>query len=326
MGTNRVKGQGSRVKEKTVQDSSKPDLSIVILSFNVKELLLKCLESLYLNMSKGDIFQVIVVDNDSKDESLEAAKKVFPQIEAYQSGSNLGFSGGNNFAVPHIKSDFVLFLNPDTVVEGDVIQRCLETLKMDLGMGAITCRVEFPNGQIDYSTHRGIPTPWNSLMYFTGLSRLFPHSKLFSGYTASYLDTKTPHEVDCVSGVFLMLRKEVGEAIHWWDQDYFWNGEDIEFCYRLKEKGWKIFYFPYKGGKIIHYKGSSSGLWSTSRGEVPKERKIISAKHAASAMRIFYKKHFYKRYPVIMRDLVLLAITLLEKWRIFKISVGLKYK
>ena len=243
-----------------------------------------------------------------------------------QTGANLGFAKGNNFGVPFVKSNFVLFLNPDTVVKGDVIQKSLEMLKADLSMGAMTCRVEFPNGQIDYSTHRGIPTPWNSLAYFSGLSKLFPKSKLFSGYTASYLDIKKTHEVDCVSGVFLMLRKEAGEQVHWWDEDYFWNGEDIEFCYRLTQKGWKIVYFPYSGGKIIHYKGSSSGLLSTAKVDVPKERRIRTAKFAAEAMRIFYKKNFYKKTAPLLRDMVLLGITILEKYRIFKISTGMKYK
>lgn len=306
--------------------NKKPELSIIILTYNVKDLLLDCLKSLYQNKTSQDNWQVIVVDNDSQDGSLEAAKKEFSQIEAIQTGSNLGFSGGNNYAVPYAKADTVLFLNPDVIIEGDVIAKSLEFLQSDSKIGAVTCRVEFPNGMIDYSTHRGIPSPWNSLCYFTGLSKLFPKSPLFAGYTATYLDIKTIHPVDCISGVFLMCRRTAGEQINWWDKDYFWNGEDIEFSYDLLEKGWQIYYCPFPSGKIIHYKGSSSGLWSTSKVVVPKDRKLVAAKHASEAMRIFYKKHFYKKYPFIVRDIILLGITTLEKYRLLKINLGLKYK
>ena len=121
-----------------------------------------------------------------------------------------------------------------------------------------------------------------------------------------------------------MVRKIAGEQINWWDTDYFFNGEDIEFCYSLKEKGWKIYFYPEV--KIIHYKGSSSGLWSTATLEVPHEVKLTSATHAASAMRIFYLKHYYPKYPPIFRELVLWGISLLEGYRKFRIKVGLKYK
>lgn len=144
------------------------DLSIIILSYNVKDLLIKCLDSIYRNKSKTDNWQIIVVDNNSSDHSLEAAKEKFPRIEAIQTGKNLGFAGGNNAGVPCIKSDYVLFLNPDTVVIGDVIQKSLNYLKSDSEIGALGCRIEFPGGGLDYSAHRGFPTPLNSLTYFTG--------------------------------------------------------------------------------------------------------------------------------------------------------------
>jgi GT2 family glycosyltransferase len=301
-----------------------PELSVVILSFNVKELLINCLQSLFDNKSSEDHWQVIVVDNNSADGSLEEAKKQFPEIEPYQTGANLGFARGNNYAVPYIKGEFVLFLNPDTLVVKDVIQKSLEFMRADEKVGALTCRVEFPDKRLDYSCHRGFPTPWNSFSYFSGLSKFFPKSPVFSGYAATYLDINTTHEIDCGSGTFLMVKTDVGKKIGFWDQDYFWNGEDIEFFYRVKELGYKNYYFA--EGKIIHFKGSSSGLWSTAKVKVPKETKIRSARHASEAMKIFYKKHYYKKYPVVVRDLILGGISLLEKYRLFKINMGLKYK
>lgn len=312
-----------------------PDLSIIILNFNVRELLLNCLKSIFDGMGKEDRWQVIVVDNASEDGSVEAVKKRYkiassqtPRndkvVELLQNKENLGFAAGNNAAIPLVKSPMVLFLNPDTVVLDDAIGKSLKFLMSNPDIGAVTSKVELPNGNLDYSCHRGFPTPWNAFCYFIGLAKMFPQWSLFAGYTATHLNLMEPHEIDCGSGTFLMVRKIAGDSIGWWDQGYFWNGEDIEFCYDLKEKGWKIFFYP--EAKIIHFKGSSSGLWSTAASEVPHETRMKSATHAASAQRIFYTKHFYKKYPPVLRELILWAINLLEHFRKFKIRTRLKYE
>ena len=215
-----------------------PDLSIIILNYNVRELLLKCLESVFRNKSQN--WQVIVVDNASSDGSVEAVKKEYSEVELVENKSNLGFAAGNNEGVKLAKAPIILFLNPDTVVVGKAIQKTYDYLMTNPDIGAITCRVELPDGKLDYSCHRGFPTPWNSFCYFLGLAKIFPKWKIFSGYTATYLDIHKTHEIDCLTGAFLMVRKIAGQQIGWWDKDYFWNGEDIEFCYSLKQKGWKI--------------------------------------------------------------------------------------
>ena len=283
-----------------------PDLSIIILNYNVRELLLKCLESVFRNKSQN--WQVIVVDNASSDGSVEAVKKEYSEVELVENKSNLGFAAGNNEGVKLAKAPIILFLNPDTVVVGKAIQKTYDYLMTNPDIGAITCRVELPNGKLDYSCHRGFPTPWNSFCYFLGLAKIFPKWKIFSGYTATYLDIHKTHEIDCLTGAFLMVRKIAGQQIGWWDKDYFWNGEDIEFCYSLKQKGWKIYFFP--EAKIIHYKGSSAR----------KEKATIS--HGTSAMRIFYKKHYYYQYPPILRDMILAGIKMLEHYRKAKLWIS----
>lgn len=283
-----------------------PELSIVILNYNVKELLLNCLESIFNNKRKEDNWQVIVVDNASTDGSAEAVKEKYgKQVELVESKVNLGFAGGNNLGVKYAKAPVILFLNPDTVVEGQAIQKTLEVLLSNPDLGAITCKVQLPDGRMDYSCHRGFPTPWNSFSYFSGLAKMFPNSPFFAGYTATYLSLNTSHEIDSATGAFLMVRKIAGEQIGWWDAGYFWNGEDIEFCFSLKEKGWKIFYYPDE--KIIHFKGSSA-----------KKAKAETISHGISAMRIFYKKHYYKKYPFLFRNFVLLGIKALEQFRKFR--------
>ncbi len=285
-----------------------PDLSIIILNYNVKELLVKCLESIFKNRTDKDNWQVIVVDNASSDGSVAAVKELASHIgsgnaiEMVENQSNLGFAAGNNAAIPKVKAPVVLFLNPDTVIAGKAIAKSYEYLMGNPDIGALTCRVELPNGNLDYSCHRGFPTPWNSFCYFLGLSKLFPKSRLFAGYTATHFDIHKTHEIDCLTGAFLMVRKIAGDQIGWWDTDYFWNGEDIEFCFDLRQKGWKIYFYP--EAKIIHYKGSSAS-----------KEKSKTVLHGISAMRIFYMKHYYKKYPPLLRDLIPWGIKTLEHYR-----------
>lgn len=312
--------------------NSNPEVSIIILNFNVKEFLLKCVESIFKNKKEKDKWQIIVVDNGSEDGSVEEVKKRWkiatgpsdPRndevIELVENKENLGFAAGNNVGVKKAKAPVILFLNPDTLVVGDAISKSLKYLESNPDIGALTCRVELPDGKLDYSCHRGFPTPWNAFAYFSGLAKLFPHSPIFAGYTASYLDTSKTHEIDCLTGAFLMVRKIAGDQISWWDTDYFFNGEDIEFCYSLKEKGWKIYFYPEV--KIIHYKGSSSGLWKTAGTRVEKADRLKVLTHGVSAMRIFYMKHYYRKYPPILRDFVLFAIKLLETHRKVKLLLS----
>ncbi len=313
-----------------------PDLSIIILNYNVKDLLIQCLESVFSSKKASDNWQVIVVDNASVDGSVEAVKdKYAGKVEiianeskasfgsqnkginnsfvVIQNKENIGFSAGNNVGAKLAKAPVVLFLNPDTKVVDGAISKSLEFLLSNPDIGALTCRVELPSGKLDYSSHRGFPTPWNSFCYFSGLSKLFPRSPLFSGYTASFLDINSTHEIDCLTGAFLMVREVAAKSINWWDEGYFWNGEDIEFCFSLKEKGWKIFFYPEV--KIIHYKGSSSGLWKTAQVKVDKSQRLKAAIHGVSAMKIFYMKHYYKKYPPLFRDFILLGIKILEGYR-----------
>jgi len=299
--------------------NKKPTLSIIIVNFNVKELLLNCLESIYKSKGAKKQWEIIVVDNASSDNSVNTVKKKYPLVRVIVSKRNLGFSSANNLGVSQSRGKFVLFLNPDTLVESKTLQETLDFMIADEKIGALTCRVDLPDGKMDYSCHRGFPTPWNSLCYFTGLSKLFPKSKTFAGYPATYHEIEKVHVIDCCSGVFLLVRREAGDNIGWWDEDYFWNGEDIEFCYRLKEAGYLIYFYPKV--KITHFKGSSSGLKKTARTKVLREVRIKSAKSASEAMKIFYKKHYQNKF-FLLRILILFGIFALEKYRLFRISLS----
>lgn len=253
--------------------------------------MLDCLESIYENRTQKDRWQILVVDNASTDKTIWAVKKRFPQVETIVSKKNLGFSAGNNLAIPHVKANYVLFLNPDTLIKGQAIQKSLVYLKKDPRIGALSCKVELPDGRLDYSCHRGLPTPWNAFCHFAGLSKLFPHQKIFSGYTAAHLNPSTTHEINCISGTFFLVRK--------------------------------IVYFAQE--KIIHYKGSSSGLWGTAKTKVPREVRIRMARSAIKAMRIFVEKHSSELGIKPVMWSVWLGIFILEKIRLLIVKLGLKY-
>ena len=297
-------------------------LSVIILSYNVEKLLRRAIQAVCNTYNDGDL-QVIVVDNASSDGSVEMVKKNFPKVDIVKSGTNMGFAAGNNFARKSAKGDVVLFLNPDTEVKGQAINKCLEILTSRSELGAITCKVMLPNGKLDYSCHRGLPTVWNTFCFWSGFSKVFPKSPIFAGYKATYLDTNKGHYIDCISGTFLMIKRKVLDEINWWDSDYWWNGEDIELCYRIKKAGYKIWYEPSE--IMMHYKGSSSGLWSTSKVIVAKETKIKSAKSAARAMRIFTNKHWKELGPWPVMIIVKMGISILEKYRLWKIQSGINY-
>lgn len=270
-------------------------LSIIILTYNVEKVIVTCLDSVYQNLEKD--WEVILIDNNSDDKTLELVKsKNYSQIKIIKNESNKGFSAGNNLAVKKALGEYVLFLNPDTVVNSQSISEPLKYLENHPEVGVLTVKVLLGNGELDDSCHRGFPTPWNALCYFSGMNWLFPQVKLFSGYTLSYLDTNTSHEVDAINGAFWMMKRSLGERLSWFDESFFWKGEDLDFCYRIKQAGYKIFYLA--TAHITHYKGSSGGHKAGSR----------SFEARFEVMRQFYDKHYRDKYPAVVTWLVYLGI------------------
>ena len=293
---------------------SKPTLTIVILSFNVERLLIDCLKSVFATQTTANSWKVVVADNVSSDNSVASVKKLFPQVEIIQNSQNLGFSKGNNVALRRVNTEYTLLLNPDTVVYPHTIQKVLTFMIDHPKVGAATCRVELPDGSLDYSCHRGFPDPWNTFLYFFA-GKL----KKFSGYSDKPIPD-IPHEIDALTGAFAMIRTKVGKKLNWLDEDYTWNGEDLDFCYRLKQLGWKVMYIP--DVKITHFKGSSSGLWKTGQYQVAKAKKLTAARQGVDAMRIFYNKHLKVKYPWIFNQFIYLGMFLLKTIRQAKIHLG----
>lgn len=298
------------------------DLSIIILNYNSADYLKKCVESI----GKSDIgnyqYEVIVVDNSSTDNSIDLAKKSnIPNTKYLILNTNLGFAHGNNQGLKEINSNtrFVLFLNPDTLVQKNTFKNMIEFFDKNSKVDAATCQIDLAlTGEMQPECHRGFPTPWNALCYFSGLSKLFPHSKVFSGYFMGNLDTTTPHQIDACVGAFLMVKKAVGDKVKWWNEKYFFYGEDLDFCYQIKQHDFNLWFNP--NCKITHFQGVSSGLISKSKhlSKASRVTKIKVAKASTQAMRIFYQENLFKDYSPITKWLVMFGINLLELKRVFK--------
>ncbi len=295
------------------------DLSIIIVSFNTKEFVKKCIDAIY----KSDFckrYEIILVDNASSDGTAQYIRKRFPGVILVESDENLGFSKANNIGVKRSVGRFLLFLNPDTEVNKNTLSYMISFMENRKDVGASTCFVKLSSGRLDDGAHRGFPTPWSSFCYFSGLSRIFPKSKLFSGYTMGWLDLTKEHEVDSVVGAFMMARRKAGDEINWWDEDYFFYGEDIDFCFRLKEKGWKVYFVPKVSA--LHHKGISGGIKKHSNkiSTASLQTKMMATNARFNAMRIFYKKHYQDKYPKILSSFILAVIEIKRKMALSSIQ------
>lgn len=277
-------------------------LSIIIVSYNGKEYLKKCLDSIF--KSNLSDFEVIVVDNASSDETSEMLKKLNYNFNFIQNKKNIGFSKANNIGVNNSSGEYLLFLNPDTEVSRETLDTLIKFMDSQEDAGCATCKVLLPNGKMDDSCHRGHPTPWNAFCFFSGLEQLFPKSRIFSGYHMGWENLNKTHAIHACAGSFMLVRRKAGEEIGWWDEDYFFYGEDLDFCMELEKKGWKIYFIP--DVSIVHYKGISSGIKKVSKGitTADRETRVFATKHRFLAMKILYNKQYRDIYPKVLTWLV----------------------
>jgi GT2 family glycosyltransferase len=295
---------------------TKPELSIVILSYNTKELLMNCLLSLAKVRHEAE-FEVVVVDNASTDGSAEMVKKEFSEVSLIINEKNLGFAAGNNKAKELCKGEFILFLNSDTVVKPGTINQTLNYLKDHAEAGAITCKLVLPNGQLDKDARRAFITPWIGLTHLVfHLDKVFPKSRLFAKYWYGYISADAIHEVDVIQGAYFLTRKSILDEINWYDTDYFLDGEDIDICWRIKQKGWKIIYYPKVS--IIHYKGASKSKPSQVNNKISLREKLYFRLSGTNSMEIFYKKRMWKQYPLILNLIVILGINFIKLYRVIR--------
>ena len=253
-------------------------LSVVIVNYNVKHFLEQCLHSVY-KAAKGIETEIFVVDNNSVDGSARLIREKFPNLVYIENTENVGFSKANNQAIRLAKGEFILLLNPDTVVEEDTFRKVVSFMETHPDAGGLGVKMIDGKGNFLPESKRGLPTPEVAFYKMFGISKLFPRSKRFGRYHLSYLDENEVHSVDVLAGAFMLLRKETLDKIGLLDETFFMYGEDIDLSYRITKAGYKNYYFP--GTTIIHYKGEST-----------KKGSLNYVKVFYNAMIIFARKHF----------------------------------
>ncbi len=274
-------------------------LTISIVNFNAGDYLIKCLESLKKIENELE-FDVFIVDNNSSDGSQEKAKEKFPQFNFIFNKENLGFGKAHNLVLKKANTPYLLTLNPDSEVPPGTLKFVSDYMDTNLDVGIASSRVEKEDGSIDAASHRGFPTPFASFLYF-----FLKNDRL---YHLTNRDMSKTHEVDSVVGAFMFIRKSVLEKTGYFDEDYFLYGEDIDLCFRVKKAGFKVMYVPEV--KILHVKGVSSGIKKHSQRNsgADNSTKNKSLGYFYMTMKIFYKKHYAKKYPFFLNWLVYLGI------------------
>ncbi|MDH5533867.1 MAG: glycosyltransferase family 2 protein [Candidatus Pacebacteria bacterium] len=285
----------------TKEKKDKFDLNIVLLNYNSQFWLKKTLTTLkenYLDKSKYQI-KVTVVDNASSDDSMTMIKRSFKWVNLIELKTNLGFAGGNNIALEKIDAKYGMLLNNDMEFTAnsnlDILIDLLEK-KETKDVAMVTPRLEFPTGAIDPGCHRGEPTLWASFTYMIGLENLFPKSKLFSQYHQYYQDLSTAHEIDACSGAAMIFRSKLLKKVGLLDERFFMYAEDLDWCKRFRDEGYKIVYYPYVS--IIHHK-NKSGIASKSKATASKTKGYFY-----DTMLQYYDKHYQSSYPFWVRTLI----------------------
>ncbi len=279
-------------------------LSIVIVNYNVKHFLRQCLISVFDALVNIEA-EVFVVDNNSSDDSINMVYEEFPQVNVIANKTNFGFSKANNQAINKAVGEYVLLLNPDTLVEKDTFEKCLFYMDQNPDVGNVGVKMINGKGEFLPESKRSLPVPEVAFYKIFGLSRLFPKSKRFASYHLSYLDNDTIHEVEVLSGAFMMLRKSVLDHIGLLDEDFFMYGEDVDLSYRVLKAGYKNIYFPET--RIIHYKGEST-----------KKGSINYVMVFYNAMQIFVKKHFSAKNILLFNWIITFAIWFRASFAVLK--------
>ncbi len=280
------------------------DLGIVILNWNTKDLLLRCLQTVLA--SEGDFtYQVVVVDNASSDGSPDMVREAFPSVTLIASDTNGGYPYGNNLGLRElgfhddgtVAADaprYALLLNPDTEVPSGGLCQMINYMDANPEIGVAGPKLVLLDGSLDKACRRSFPTPLVSFYRFSGLAKLFPNSPRFARYNMTFADPDDELEVDSVVGAYMQVRREAIEGVGLLDEMFFMYGEDLDWAYRIKQAGWKVFYNP--AVTILHVKRAASR--KSQRAQMEFYRSML----------IFYRKHYRQQTPLPLHLLILMGI------------------
>jgi N-acetylglucosaminyl-diphospho-decaprenol L-rhamnosyltransferase len=280
------------------------DLAVVIVNYNVRDLLRRCLKSVFASQGEFTLI-VCVVDNASTDDSVDMVQNNFPQVRLIANKQNVGYPVANNQGLRRLgvgsgpteeKPRYCLLLNPDTEVPPDAFMKMIAYLEQNSKVGVVGPKLVMPDGKLDLACRRSFPAPDIAIYRMLGLSRLFPRSRRFSRYNMTYLDEDELAEVDSVVGAFMMVRTEVIDQVGLLDERFWMYGEDLDWAKRIKDAGWHVMYNPEV--TVLHVKRASSK--QNKRAEVEFYR----------AMLIFYYKHYQSQTPRLLHWTILLGLAL----------------
>lgn len=241
-----------------------PDLEVVIVSHGAEELLRRCLRSLEQHPANSET-RVTVVDSGSPDGTPDMVEREFPAVRLLRRG-NIGFSAANNLVLRESEAAAVLLLNPDTEVRAGALDAALARLRSDPRIGMVGVKLVTESGELDHACKRSFPTPLSALAHFTGIGRSEDAGGALGQYRATHLGDEEPGEVDAVNGAFMLCRAEAVREVGLLDEGYWLYMEDLDWCHRFWDAGWKVFYEP--AGVVLHVKGGSSGARRAPRQEV----------------------------------------------------------
>ncbi len=269
------------------------DLSVVVVSWNVRELLQRCLASV-IRSSRGDALQcqVIVVDNASIDGSRDMVRQRFPTVELIASDTNLGFTGGNNIGIAHSTGRNILLLNPDTEVVGGALSRMVSYMDCHSDIGALGPKVLFPDGRVQ-SSRRRFPTLATAFLESTVLQQWFPRNHLLARYYVADAGDDQEQDVDWVIGACLLIRRAAWDQVGCLDEAFFMYSEELDWCRRAKAAGWRVIYLP--DARIVHHEGQSS-------------IQVVPARHIYfQSSKVYYFRKHHGVWPAEFLRIFLLA-------------------
>jgi hypothetical protein len=280
----------------SVEATAPAELSIVILTHNVRGLLRNCLASV-LASEVPFAFEVCVVDSGS-DGSAAVVRSEFPGIDVIEVPDNPGFAAANNLGLRRVRGRYVLLLNPDTVLPPHTLAATVREMEADPTVGILGPKLVRGDGSLDLACRRAFPTPANALFHFLRLPRLLPNVPRFGAYNLTYRDPDRSYDVDAISAAFMLIRREVLDRIGLFDETYWMYGEDLDLCLRSRQRGWRTRYAPVV--EVLHLKGQSS-----------KARSLRCTYEFFRAMHVFYRKHYAPAASAPFNALVTAGIVLL---------------
>ncbi|HZR97537.1 MAG TPA: glycosyltransferase family 2 protein [Chloroflexota bacterium] len=285
------------------EHATAPRVGVVIVTYNSARVLGPCLESLRAQQPAVAL-TTIVVDNGSTDGTQELARTGFPEVVLIQAPRNGGFSYGTNIGLRALglldgppagaggpSCDYVLFLNADTELPSGALAPLVALLARRPEIGALSPRLVRQDGSLDQACRRGFPTAWNALCHVLGLDRRWPESPRFGRYNLTYLPEDQPAAVDAVAGAFMLMPVAAVQQVGAWDEEFFAYGEDIDYCLRVRQAGWLVWYEP--SVTVLHLKGAIS-----------QQRSLRMIREFYRAMRVYYRKHQAPGHPLPLRLLI----------------------